>query len=771
MKGMLEHGDLKETLWPAPWFKENASVSNANIKCGMIEGHIRAEYQPRYRQLDDVSDEIDASKRYLFVKVLRVDRVVTPDSRPVEDIDTFVEVRVGRESKKTSVQNDTASPKFNSELWFELASPKDKGANTEGGTGATEDEHFLDSISGLGPVHFDLWTDGLVSNGHLGWCKVYLDEILTDEKGQTRETVGKAFVTRRKHGEDTYRTRVFRGCKELCFIWDADRGSSSEQSNLFFEMWFMRDLGPLAKLKRIDVDTRLPRSLSRYALLRTEWMDRVSKLAVDGRCFPCEIATQRRQPSFFPRLLDEITPPRGIRQDRNAVADYIGCIPYAPKLSKEVQAYTPDFFVLLRQGEAIDHALLHVSFLLGLKEKAFVCLGTLAQGSRHVWVTTLEADGTVRFWEPHVGAGSWALSGRLAQAEWLHKRRPWKFHPAQVQEEAERRNRLLAQMRRPSRPSRARVSLVGGCEAFDFGGCDPVLPYRTVDVVFDNYNCWANLQHPHPGKIFWDLWNPMYWYPFAPSTSGLTPCFPSCRFPVSSRDDDWCRALTCKLEQRLKAAIRLVRNQRNLGTTFVRSKILTKFLEAGLKLRARLESSSDDDRGGALARLEDWQHLFEGKTPSKHTHTHTHTHRHAYIHTHSYTHTQTQTQTYTHKHTHTHTHTCTHIYTHVHTHTITYTHTHTHTCTHTYTHTHTHVHTHTITHTHTYTYIHTHTHSHTHTYTHTHASAPAETHTRAHAHTHTRTSGRCYACGFDSCVEKGTSALAVFFMCRLVASH
>lgn len=40
-----------------------------------------------------------------------------------------------------------------------------------------------------------------------------------------------------------------------------------------------------------------------------------------------------------------------------------------------------------------------------------------------------------------------------------------------------------------------------------------ILPYKTIDCIFNKKNIWINLQTPHSDKIFYDIWNEEKWYP------------------------------------------------------------------------------------------------------------------------------------------------------------------------------------------------------------------------------------------------------------------
>ena len=94
LKGVADQMAIKTSLLPAPWMK--AEGKHGQLQCGLLEGCVSVEHRPRFYQLDDVSDDLDFHKRYLFVNVVKVDRIFTPDTRPLDEIDPFVEVRGGK---------------------------------------------------------------------------------------------------------------------------------------------------------------------------------------------------------------------------------------------------------------------------------------------------------------------------------------------------------------------------------------------------------------------------------------------------------------------------------------------------------------------------------------------------------------------------------------------------------------------------------------------------------------------------------------------------
>lgn len=40
-----------------------------------------------------------------------------------------------------------------------------------------------------------------------------------------------------------------------------------------------------------------------------------------------------------------------------------------------------------------------------------------------------------------------------------------------------------------------------------------ILPYKSIDIIFNHKNVWANLQNPDPGCILYHIFNEIQWMP------------------------------------------------------------------------------------------------------------------------------------------------------------------------------------------------------------------------------------------------------------------
>eukprot|EP00397_Hematodinium_sp_SG-2012_P000037 GEMP01000037.1.p1 GENE.GEMP01000037.1~~GEMP01000037.1.p1 ORF type:complete len:2410 (+),score=521.09 GEMP01000037.1:90-7319(+) len=112
-----------------------------------------------------------------------------------------------------------------------------------------------------------------------------------------------------------------------------------------------------------------------------------------------------------------------------------------------------------------------------------------------------------------------------------------------------------------------------------------ILPYKTIEVMFNHANLWANLQHQNPGSIYYDVWNPMYWYKFAPSDSfSFTAHFARdspMRPPIQeSKLLDMRR----QIEEAINLAIQTGRSECSRTTVFSRDSHTAEILRQGLEV-------------------------------------------------------------------------------------------------------------------------------------------------------------------------------------------
>ena len=157
---------------------------------------------------------------------------------------------------------------------------------------------------------------------------------------------------------------------------------------------------------------------------------------------------------------------------------------------------------------------------------------------------------------------------------------------------------------------------IGKCVRPQIFSNSPVLPWRSIEVVFNNVNCWANLQNPNPLCIYYDFWNPLYWHAFASANSSeLRPFFSVSRGLRRAKPQGWYDSLQLTVNENLKKSIEVLRKQANVSTTLQRDPTLLEFIELGLEQRAELELIPLSKREAAYEAFADWRRALYSKIP------------------------------------------------------------------------------------------------------------------------------------------------------------
>ncbi|KAF4680589.1 hypothetical protein FOZ60_013235 [Perkinsus olseni] len=140
------------------------------------------------------------------------------------------------------------------------------------------------------------------------------------------------------------------------------------------------------------------------------------------------------------------------------------------------------------------------------------------------------------------------------------------------------------------------------------------MPYRTIEVVFNKSNVWANLQNPEPTRIYYDLWNNNYWHPFSTTVSEMQPFFSSSanRMP---RSDQWMEDNTREVYGHVHEAIEAYRQNQSCTVVWQKDTMLTNYLQKGLQLMFEYEVAAENDQPIAGERIADWRRLLYSKVP------------------------------------------------------------------------------------------------------------------------------------------------------------
>lgn len=108
-----------------------------------------------------------------------------------------------------------------------------------------------------------------------------------------------------------------------------------------------------------------------------------------------------------------------------------------------------------------------------------------------------------------------------------------------------------------------------------------ILPYKTIDVIFNKKNIWINLQNPDPVRILYDLYNNKRWLNVLKTRDQNTqkelvwkndiPTFYSFRNFVSPFSEDEIDAMKKSILKATNEAIKSTRMVKNMSTKFKRA--------------------------------------------------------------------------------------------------------------------------------------------------------------------------------------------------------
>ncbi|KAF4670632.1 hypothetical protein FOL47_001894 [Perkinsus chesapeaki] len=491
LRGVHEYGHVSAMFGPPAWFaKELMKIATRGTQqeskeaigrmlqsgFGKLGGKIGVDHRPHYRQTGELCDMAE-SKAYLLVRVIKVDKILTPQQRPLSEMDTYVQVTFDGMSYVTDVVQDDLRPEYKQDFYFEI-----RVANT-----TTLDPR---EVLAKGPVTFDVWLDASDSSGvggtdHCGWAKMDLSEIFNDGLNILLTTLVAA--TRQRDVLSTglatdYQTKVLHLKRRLKCLWmppdeDAEEVSSKNNiSNIYVEAW-IRPFDFPDDYRVPDVpdsrpDYLPPKLIAEWPLRIIEWNNHTEPLKVDdnrNRQFIYQLRGQRGRLHYLPSFLDVIKPPSEV-DNRNAVYFWVRCFPYvnampiyeslalAPGVTarkhvlpnvKSPVAEADEATAELPSGSYDDESQQKAGPML-VGETAFVCIGTTWDRQPAYWVMTMEFDCSVTFWDATIGR-RYSLPKRFADAHRckrtvVDKRPPGRLAPKEAREaEVTRRKRLLYQ--------------------------------------------------------------------------------------------------------------------------------------------------------------------------------------------------------------------------------------------------------------------------------------------------------------------------------------
>lgn len=274
----------------------------------------------------------------------------------------------------------------------------------------------------------------------------------------------------------------------------------------------------------------------------------------------------------------------------------------------------PEDVLSLRRGSVQDHAVLLCCALLGLGKQAFVCKGTLQQGKDHAWVMTREEGGYVTFWECTTGAkfhlpnrwcGDPTFSDRasaIVEGRWNIRgvQKKW-----QDQDMLRARRTMNRRQHLESMGDLTALPISPWKEFYENDANIVVVPYESIEVIFNGNQLWGNLGNHHPACIYYDMecdfraWHRLVGedeeQPLQASKGVAIPVGPGIsKYMAESMQDS--------IEAELKESIRMIRIRHGYESCFEEDEVLQEVLEQYLEF-LEYECTLDSD----------WVHDEEGR--------------------------------------------------------------------------------------------------------------------------------------------------------------
>lgn len=250
----------------------------------------------------------------------------------------------------------------------------------------------------------------------------------------------------------------------------------------------------------------------------------------------------------------------------------------------------PEDILAVRKGSVQDHAVLLCCALTGLGKNAFICKGTVQKGKEHCWVMTREQGGTVTFWETTTCC-KYHLAGRWigdpshsdsckakANSRWekLATNKTWKSKEVVKARAAMKRDEVLQKMHELNQ-----LPIAPWKELYQDDKL-VVVPYDTIECVWNNMQLYGNLVNAHPACIYYDMEeDPRSWQKLL-GENELRALYAEMGSAVAvgpAMSDYTVQDLQSTIESELKESIQMIRMRQGHESCFEESETLQEVLE------------------------------------------------------------------------------------------------------------------------------------------------------------------------------------------------
>lgn len=104
------------------------------------------------------------------------------------------------------------------------------------------------------------------------------------------------------------------------------------------------------------------------------------------------------------------------------------------------------------------------------------------------------------------------------------------------------------------------------------------MPYKTIDVMFNDEHLWVNRQHPHVESVWFDVWNESKWTQVVKDKQKLGRVFPLPSF-LAPHHNLYLLQYERQIYDAVTYDIALYRTARNLSTIWNTERVFQAFLK------------------------------------------------------------------------------------------------------------------------------------------------------------------------------------------------
>ncbi|KAL4496977.1 hypothetical protein ABPG72_002133 [Tetrahymena utriculariae] len=425
-----------------------------------IEGRINLNQIPRYIQSGELV-RYKKDQQYFCIVINRVSHISAPDDRGL--INSYVVISCGNEMKQTRTVKDQMNPDFNEEMVFKIPIIKSTNffdkvniVNIVQNQNNVNIESMRDELSKRNEVRFSLWVEGnqITSDDNLGIASFNISELASSFQLEEKEVIDFETKERTKH-------KIKVGNFTKSFISSRFDASRITISFLAFFLPVLPENIDLRDFSKQQGDTypydirdkmKVLQNDYQSNVLFTRWESKIKETFKQWNLKKNEIAIflkniwvkdQYNKLHFICKFLDtfsiqdmsyedtdETEKQDTVLETLEDLAHYTRCIPFVESDYNDIW-YPPDFFLSLRRGSMIDHAILMACLFMGsssikkskeeikekdefpIEDRVFVCLGTNEYEYIVSWIMVFNHNfDSITFWDVKENK-KWTLNNRV----------------------------------------------------------------------------------------------------------------------------------------------------------------------------------------------------------------------------------------------------------------------------------------------------------------------------------------------------------------------